>query len=152
MSSDRYTESFPSLREEIGEDPARFLDVPLLGSTATSTPFGLARARIRGIDHIATANAWIAIERALGRGDNGGPREQVISLLEERITELKDTGERPTDEQLRAIAPAVREDYPEWDELEPVELGTWQERIGIPTWDRDEPEPEDETAAEEVAA
>ncbi|WP_246308035.1 hypothetical protein [Halorarum salinum] len=100
MTSDRFTESFPSLREEIGEDPARFLDVPLLGSTGASTPFGLARARIRGIDEIGTAKAWLAVERALGRGDDDGPRERVVDLLEARIDDLEEHGERPSNEQL----------------------------------------------------
>ncbi|QLG63182.1 hypothetical protein [Halorarum salinum] len=150
MTSDRFTESFPGLREEIGEDPARFLDVPLLGFRNASTPFGLARARIRGIDEIATANAWLAVERALGRGDDDGPREQVVDLLEARIDDLEGEGERPSDEELRAIAEAVRADHSEWDEREPVDLAPWAERVGIPTWDRADPEPDDEPATEEV--
>jgi hypothetical protein len=45
---------FPSIREDHGEDPARFLDRPLF-----------IRARIRGIDTIALVRAWMAVERRL---------------------------------------------------------------------------------------
>lgn len=143
--------TFPTLREEIGEDPARFLDVPLLASAGASTPFGLARARIRGIDRIATAKAWIAVERALARGDEG-PRDRVIQLLEDRIDVLEEHGERPTADEIRAIAEHVRADHPEWAETPDVELGTWQERVGIPTWERSDPDVEADADVDEVTA
>ena len=109
---------FPSLREDIGEDPARWLDrdlvtpecrkvqvsrdrsrspadVRLVPDRAVSSGEAFVRARIRGIDRIAVCRAWRAVERALGRGPDGGPRERIIALLEQRERELEDIGERP---------------------------------------------------------
>jgi hypothetical protein len=87
--SDR--ERFPELKADIGEDPARFLDRPFFSNGAGSSPLLLARARIRGIDSLATLRAWIAVERNLDRG----PRDRIIDLLEERQATLEEIGERP---------------------------------------------------------
>jgi len=88
--SDRDT--FPNLRDDLGEDPARFLDRPLVDPSGVgSSPFELARARIRGIDKLAVINAWIAVEKQIDRG----PRDRVLDLLQERMTELEANGGRP---------------------------------------------------------
>ena len=79
-----------SLEEQIGEDPGRFLDYPLLSNDANTSPLLLARARIRGIDHINVVNAWIAAERRLDRG----PRAKVLEWLEDRKEALEAHGER----------------------------------------------------------
>lgn len=109
-ASDR--EQFPKLQESIGEDPARWLDRDLVtpGATRIDVRHGKARlfpdrdvssaatfvrARIRGIDRIEVCRAWKAVERALGRGPDDGPREQVIAMLEKREQELEVIGERP---------------------------------------------------------
>lgn len=84
-------ERFPQLKDDLGEDPARFLDHQLV-STEWSE---IVRSRIQGIDRLAVINAWIAIERRLERG----PRDTVIDLLEQRRAWLQDHGERP--EELR---------------------------------------------------
>lgn len=84
-------ETFPRLQEELGEDPARFLDQPLFdGGDHTSSPGAMMRARIRGIDHLATLRAWKAVERNLDRG----PRDRVMELLEDREEYLQQHGDR----------------------------------------------------------
>lgn len=83
---------FPHLKDDIGEDPARFLDRPIFdGGSGTSSPGLFIRARIRGIDRIAVVRAWLAVERRLDRG----PRDRIIELLEEREQRLEEIGERP---------------------------------------------------------
>jgi len=88
-SSER--ESFPQLREDLGEDPARYLDVPMFIDGNREPPLFTAFARIRGIDRLEVANAWLAVERRLDRG----PRDPVVEALEERIAYLEEAGERP---------------------------------------------------------
>ena len=92
MSRRRLTrEQFPKIAQEIGEDPARFLDAPLLAPDREgASPFLLAQARIRGIDRFDVLQAWITVEVALERG----PREQMIALLNQRKSELDELGER----------------------------------------------------------
>ena len=93
MSRRRLTrEQFPQIAQEIGEDPARFLDAPLLEPDREgASPFLLAQARIHGIDRFDVLQAWITVEVALERG----PRKQVIGLLNQRKSELDELGERP---------------------------------------------------------
>lgn len=89
-SSDR--ERFPGLKDDIGEDPARFLDRPLFnGAEGMTSPGWFIAQRIGGIDKIAVCRAWKAVERRLERG----PRDRVIKLLEEREQRLEEIGERP---------------------------------------------------------
>lgn len=87
-------EQFPSLRDQIGEDPARYLD---------RDDLYIAKIRIRGIDFIEVVRAWKAVERRIDRG----PREEVMQLLEERESFLQEHGER--DER---AAPADRDVRP----------------------------------------
>lgn len=89
-SADR--ERFPKLVEDIGEDPAQFLDHDFVRADG-DTPLRTAIARIKGIDSLQVAHAWLAIERRLDRG----PREQVVDVLEDRIAFLEAHGERPDD-------------------------------------------------------
>ncbi|WP_435067687.1 hypothetical protein [Haloplanus sp. C73] len=86
--SDR--EEFPSVAEDIGEDPARFLDVDRLEDLE------LARARIRGIDFIATLRAWKAVERNLASTGvvSEHHRTKVMEWLDERESELEELGDR----------------------------------------------------------
>jgi hypothetical protein len=81
-------ERYPELRDDIGEDPARFLDYDLVQNEAKRE---LALARIRGIDKIAKVRGWIAVERGLNRPMRTG----IIRALEEREDELEEIGERP---------------------------------------------------------
>lgn len=94
-------ETFPDVADEIGEDPARFLDVDVLADDGARE---LLLSRIRGIDRLGTINAWIIVERKLERG----PRDRIVELLERRREHLLETGGRPRfsgeelDERLRA--------------------------------------------------
>ena len=93
MSRRRLTrEQFPEIAQGIGEDPARFLDAPLLEPDREgASPFLLAQARLRGIERFNVLQLWIDVEVALERG----PRKQVIALLNQRKRELDELGERP---------------------------------------------------------
>jgi len=84
-SGGRDREQFPEEAEAIGEDPARFLDVPLVNSGMGSSDFEMAAARIRGIDSIEVANAWLRVEGQLERG----PRTGVIQRLTNRKDEIR---------------------------------------------------------------
>jgi len=107
---------FPRLLEDIGEDPARFLDRDLFEhgqvrleerdvvawdesnqrvarDSDVSAPGRMLRDRIQGIDHLEVARAWRAVERALDRTPEGG-RDVIIDALETRIAELEADGER----------------------------------------------------------
>lgn len=75
---------YDEIRADLGEDPMRFLYSP------DGTEKGaLILARIRGIDKIALARAWRAVERR----EYG--RKKVLGALEARIEELQEIGERP---------------------------------------------------------
>lgn len=89
----------PTFTSQHGRDAARFLDQPLVrGNPAgVSEPGEVIRARIEGIDRLAVINAWKAVERALGRGDDGGPRTRVMDWLHQRERSLHAEGERPDD-------------------------------------------------------
>ena len=92
----RNRDQYPNLREDLGEDPARWLDHRLVEYGADYTDHTLSRMvrdRIHGIDRIAVVNAWIAVERNLDRG----PRRPIIQLLEKRLVYLEEHGERPSD-------------------------------------------------------
>lgn len=79
------SESYPwteNLKADIGEDPARYLAVDRVDD------LHLARARIRGIDFLATLRAWRAVERRLA------DRDKVHEWLDERESELEEIGDR----------------------------------------------------------
>lgn len=116
---DDYPPTIRRIAERIGENPARFLDRDLVerGPNHTTTSGReLFLARVRAIDYIGVANAWIMVERELDRG----PRDAVIDLLEQRRDHLIEHGERVelTPEELqerRAAIAAASED----EEAEP---------------------------------
>lgn len=91
---------FPDLHEELGEDPAEYLDhdltQPFENDGANSTPGDLLKARVRGIDSLQTLKAFVAVERALARESltREEPRSHVMDLLWERNRELEANGER----------------------------------------------------------
>jgi len=89
-------DQFPEVADEIGEDPARFLDVPLVTPDQIgSSPFELAAARIAGIDDIETARAWLRVESELDRG----PRKGVVQRLNRRKAELEADADAPSPEE-----------------------------------------------------
>lgn len=72
------------IAEEIGEDPAQFLD----------SDDDLLWARLKGIDRVDVARAWIEAEIEFGEYRGDSPRSKVIGALNQRIQELEETGER----------------------------------------------------------
>jgi len=109
-SSDRA--EYPDRKQEIGEDPARWLDQDLLERTVVrqevdptsefgemrlvedtdvSTPGQMILGRIRGIDSLLIIRHWMEVEHDLDRG----PRDTIVDALQERADELKEIGERP---------------------------------------------------------
>jgi hypothetical protein len=146
--------------EQIGEDPGRFLDRDLfeheqvrlegrdnagyteghqrvVRDSDVSAPGAMIRDRIQGIDRLAVAASWMAVERSLARTPDGG-RDIVIELLRDRIAELEEHGERPDADELARIAAAVRAEHPEWDDVERPDVGDWAERVGVAVPTRDD--------------
>jgi len=117
--------------ENIGEDPARWLDrnlehhgVPqlkerefsawdepnyrLVPEEDVSKPLSMVKGRIDGIDSIAVARAWQAVERRLRSTPEGG-RDVIIDHLDERIEQLEEEGRAGTARALSGgAAPARR--------------------------------------------
>lgn len=75
---------YPNVREDIGEDPARYL--------CRDEPW-VAKARIRGIRLLETIAAWRGVERNLARREGREPRLWVIDALDERESHLREHGE-----------------------------------------------------------
>lgn len=86
---------FPSLRAQIGEDPARWLDRSIADRNGHANRRGILEGLIAGMDSLARLRAWKAVERNLGRGRDGGPRSWVIEQLDAREATLERIGERP---------------------------------------------------------
>jgi hypothetical protein len=109
----RDRERFPALKDEIGEDPARYLDVERVEDLQ------LARARIRGIDSLATLRAWKAVERNLSANGvvSEHHRQQVMQWLDEREAYLEEHGDR--DERVepggRTPSPPAEWSWPDRD-------------------------------------
>ncbi|WP_324662424.1 hypothetical protein [Haloarcula sediminis] len=90
----------PSLVEDIGEDPARWLDWDLLADSARAA---MVRTLIDGIDTIERLRAWRGVERKLANDDQNGdarnpleePRGPIMQRLDQREEWLKLNGERP---------------------------------------------------------
>lgn len=94
-SSTTGREQFPQVAARIGEDPARFLDIELSSSGIGTGPFALAAARIRGLETVATVDAWLHVETELDQG----PRKPVIKRLNQRKRQLQDvTAEQAADQ------------------------------------------------------
>lgn len=94
-------EQFAAVKAEIGEDPARWLDRPLLQpSQIGSDPAVFIQARINGIASVDVCRQWIEVERELERG----PRTEVIQWLNQRMQTLKDADTASDDPFTRASA------------------------------------------------
>ena len=83
---ERDREIFPGIKQRSGEDPARFLDRPLLGGDPDEeTQSGwFIGCRIKGIDSKRVIHYWLQVEHELERG----PREKIVEMLEQRAGEL----------------------------------------------------------------
>lgn len=123
---------FPKLKADpdVREDPAKFLARDLVSDDDARRMF---EGRVAGIDKLAVVNAWLAVERRLGRG-RGGPRDAVIDRLEQRRAFLQEHGERPDDLRdaiERGDAPAR---YDGWADPEPTaSVATWTDRDEEPS-------------------
>jgi len=94
-------EQFETIKAEIGEDPARWLDRPLLQpSQMGSDPAVFIQARIDGIRSVDVCRQWIEVERELERG----PRTEVVQWLNQRMQTLKDDATVSDDPFTRASA------------------------------------------------
>jgi len=123
-----YTPLPRSLTEDIGEDPARWLDGPL-------APL----PRIRGLRTIKRVRGWQAAERLLASRQDRDPRERIMAALDEREAYLDQHGEfnpgLPEREIVLGITPGVLEDVfgsPEAGGLAritPSEEPTWDESV-----------------------
>ena len=94
VSQDDHThDRSEELREQFGEDPARFLDRPLFGSDSqfNTEPGWFIQKRIEGIDSLAVIGVWLAVENSLDHG----PRRKVRQMLHQRAQKLQEIGERP---------------------------------------------------------
>jgi hypothetical protein len=80
-SRDDGRERFPALREQLGEDPSRFLSPQ---TNLDPTP------RIRGIASMEVLDAWFSAEETIG------PRPTILALLNERRVALRDDEPRTT--------------------------------------------------------
>lgn len=96
-NSDHDRERFPSLVDDIGHDPARWLDWPLVDDAHQRR---LTHSVVRGLADVTACNAWVAVERALGRGADDGPREPVLEWIDDRRQELVEMGREDFDDWL----------------------------------------------------
>ena len=109
-------ETVPALREQHGEDPARYLDRDLTERDGTRVTYGTdyrgrttanirpdedtsphgerVRQRIEGIRSVELLRAWRAVERRLGRGPDDGPRQKVLNWIDDREEELAESNPR----------------------------------------------------------
>lgn len=81
------------MRERIGVNPARWLDCDLIVANNEDKKETVI-AFIKGMDYVETVNCWKQVEKDLGRGEDGGPREKVMELLNNRLEYLIEHGER----------------------------------------------------------
>lgn len=100
-----------AIERKHGEDPGRWLDQDLLDSPAWST----VQARIRGIRDLDLLEHWECVERDLGRGRDGGPRNAVMTRLQARreVIQESDTLDTPIEELPRIERPST-ESEPTW--------------------------------------
>ncbi|PGF14264.1 hypothetical protein CP556_25010 [Natrinema sp. CBA1119] len=94
-TSDRPT--YPEVKAEFGEDPARYLAVDQ-NDPHDDHPLALAHARIKDLDDLAHIKAWQRIE-----AENWGRRE-VMAHLDKRERELAGTEPIPEPETTPATA------------------------------------------------
>lgn len=83
---------FEGLKEDIGEDPARWLDWDLIRDDDRRN---IALTLIDSIDRIERIRAWKAVERALAVEHGREPRSRIIQRLDQREGWLELHGERP---------------------------------------------------------
>ena len=83
---------FDRLADDVGEDPARWLDWSLVDDADRRR---MALDRIASIDKYAVLAAFRAVERALADQDDRDPRTRIMKAIDEREQTLDRIGERP---------------------------------------------------------
>jgi hypothetical protein len=93
--------AFGEIEARLGYNPARYLDQPAQSKIGDTSPLATTEALIRGMDDVDTVRAWLTVEVELGRGTDGGPRQAVITWLNQRQAQLEDaedqSAEAPSD-------------------------------------------------------
>lgn len=125
--------TFPEVKEEIGEDPARF--ITFRGQLLT--------ARLKGIDRVEVARKWIEVELELAEQLDRDPDQRLIGYLNKRIDALREHGGR--DEQLedrREIVVDEPEPEPEpedrtWEHVKCGGRDVEMEKAGVSWYCRD---------------
>jgi hypothetical protein len=82
----------PTLKDQIGEDPARWLDWDFLADAGRKS---LVMSLINGMDTLQRLRAWRAVERRLAARDDREPRAAIMQRLDQREEWLELHGERP---------------------------------------------------------
>lgn len=79
--------SFPDIEDQLGYNPARFLDVSAdaQDSIGETSELVMAESVIQGIEDVETIQAWFTVEAQLDRG----PRRKVIDWLDQRKSALQ---------------------------------------------------------------
>jgi hypothetical protein len=116
--SQRQRRRFDELKDQIGEDPARWLDWDLFTNGHRRQ---LVRSLIKGIDTVERVRAWKAIERRLADQDDRKPRAKIMQWLDQREEWLELHGERPDRLQERdepRDLPPVKTKFPDRDDID----------------------------------
>jgi len=114
----RQRRRFDSLKDDIGEDPARWLDWDLLNHPDRRQ---VVRSLIKGIDQVKRVRAWQAVERRLADQDDREPRAKILQWLDQREEWLELHGERSDRLQERdepRDLPPVETTYPDRDDVD----------------------------------
>jgi hypothetical protein len=83
---------YDNVVDAIGENPARWLDRELVTS---ETNREWVKSLVDGIRDPERLAAWRAVEKNLGRGRDGGPRQRVLDWLDDRAAEIAGDGPPP---------------------------------------------------------
>lgn len=88
-------QTFSTIEENEGEDPARFLHLEIAPDAeyAPGSNGQLIFARIQGLETQSLVRAWQAVERQL----HDGGRDRVLDALDEREQELAECGDTDAD-------------------------------------------------------
>lgn len=89
------TRAFRRFDDPAANEASRWLDREILGRGGGENREGIVATLIDSIDTRRRIRAWMAVERALGRGEDSGPRAGIMNRLEQREAELNRQGYRP---------------------------------------------------------
>jgi len=115
---ERQRRRFDHVKEDIGEDPARWLDWDLIRHEDRRE---LLWSLIDAIDSIERVRACRAVERRLAAKDDREPRAKIIQRLDQREEWLELHGERPDRLQERTESrdlPPVETTFPNRDDVQ----------------------------------